>query len=462
MRHTIFVLAISGCLVTTHFAYAQKKVYSLDEVRQKTLQQYPSLTSGQYQIERQELNKELVKKERLPEVNVQGQQTYGSYKGVAGSFFPLSGIYNTSGSDKGLNGQSKAVSNLYASAVAQWNFMQFGRIRANLNVADASIHLSRTALSQEELRLQTVAAQHYFEVLRNSAFLSISKADVQRLEDLFELSKAQANAGLRPGADTLLIKSNYYQVKSQVNDQQALLTTAMMQLAALIGEDADSFTIDTSQYNANKIVSDLPLTDSQNNHPYLQYLKATILYANASLKAVKRQPYPSVGLLAGAGIRGSGVNSSGIINNNFSAPWKNNSAGYLLGIGVTWNLSSLYQNKVKQKMAEKEIQAAKADYEEANLQLNTSYHAAISSWKQQRQKVTDSRTALIASQQAYDLYVTRYESGLINLIELLQLQKTLQDAESNYAKANAAYWNELINQSESTGSLSLLLSQLNP
>lgn len=113
-------------------------------------------------------------------------------------------------------------------------------------------------------------------------------------------------------------------------------------------------------------------------------------------------------------------------------------------------------------MAEKEILAAKSDYEEANLQLNTAYNAAISRWKQQRQKVTDSRTALTASQQAYDLYVTRYESGLINLIELLQLQKTLQEAESNFAKATVAYWNELINQSESTGNLSLLLSQLNP
>ena len=74
----------------------------------------------------------------------------------------------------------------------------------------------------------------------------------------------------------------------------------------------------------------------------------------------------------------------------------------------------------------------------------------------------DAQTALNASQQAYDLYVTRYESGLINLIELLQLQKTLQDAENNYVTATAAYWNELINQSESTGSLSLLLSQINP
>lgn len=455
------MLATALCLLQNQLL-AQKKVYSLQDVLQKTVQHYPSLSARKYEIERQELRKDLVKKEQLPEVNFQAQQSYGSYQGVSGAFFPLSGIYNTSGSAKGLNGQSTSVSNAYTSAVLHWDFLQFGRIKTQLNVADAAIRLSTSALSQEELRLQSIAAQQYFNVLQSTAFLSTAKADVQRLKDLFELSKAQADAGLRPGADTLLIKSNYYQIKGQVNQEQALFESAMLQVASLLGEDTTSFSIDTSVYNATSIAVDLPFNDSLTNHPYLQYLRGNEQYLNASVEAVKRQPYPSVGLLAGAGLRGSGINNAGEVNNSFTEPWKNNTAGYLVGVGVTWNLSSLYQNKTRQKIVEKEIQTAKADYEDASLQLKTSYAAARSRWKQQREKVIDAQTALNASQQAYDLYVTRYENGLINLIELLQLQKTLQDAENNYVTATAAYWNELINQSESTGSLSLLLSQINP
>lgn len=461
MIHKLFMLAMALSLLQTKLL-AQKKVYSLQDVLQKTVQQYPSVTARKHEIERQQLRKDLVKKEQLPEVNFQAQQSYGSSKGISGSFFPVPGIYNTSGSAKGLDGQSSAVFNTYTSAVLHWDFLQFGRIKSKLNVAEAAVQLSATALSQEELRLQSIAALQYFNVLQSTAFLSTAKADVQRLKDLFELSKAQADAGLRPGADTLLIKSNYFQIKGQVNQQQASLETAILHLATLLREDTNSFSIDTSVYNANNIAFDLPLDDSLSDHPYLQYLKANIQYANASLAAVKRQPYPSVGLLVGAGLRGSGINSSGEANNGFTEPWKNNAAGYLVGVGVTWNLSSLYQNKTRQKIAEKEIQAAKANYEDANLQIKTSYAAAISRWKQQREKVIDAQTALNASEQAYDLYVTRYESGLINLIELLQLQKTMQDAENNYVTATAAYWNELINQSESTGSLSLLLSQINP
>ena len=456
------MLATALCLLTGNVVSAQKKVYTLEEVWQKTLYQYPSLTSKRSQVELQQLNKAIIKKERLPEVNIQAQQSYGSSQGSSGSFFPVAGIYNTSGTSKGINTDTKAVFNIFSSAVLQWNFLQFGKIKTKLNVADAAIQVSNKALSQEALRLQTAAAKQYFTVLQSTALLAIIKADVKRLEDLFELSKAQANAGLRPGADTLLIKSNYFQIKGQVNEQQGIVATAMMQLATLIGEDANSFTIDTSIYNATNVAIELLPADSLNNHPYLQYLKANELYANASLEEVKRLPYPSAGLLAGAGIRGSGINSAGIANNNFSEPWKNNTPGYLAGVGISWNLSSLYQNKVKQKMAKMEIESAKADYEEANLQLRTSYNAAVSRWTQQRERVIDSRVALDASMQAYDLYVTRYESGLINLIELLQLQNTLQDAENNYVKAMGAYWDELINQSESTGDLSLLLSQINP
>lgn len=460
MNHKIIAAITAVGLLISPFLYAQKKVYSLEQVFQKTLSQYPSISSKKYQIERQELNKELVKKEQLPEINFQGQQSYGSYQGVSGASFPLPGIYNTSGS-KALNGQPQSISNLYGSAVLQWNFLQFGRIKSKLNVADAVIKLSNAGLSKEQLRLQSDAAQQYFNALQSAASLATAKADVQRLQDLFELSKAQADAGLRPGADTLLVKSNYFQIKGQVNDQQALLETAMLQLAALVGEDTTNFSIDTSIYNLGKITNGLPISDSVQNHPFLQFLKANIFYSNAKLEAVKHQPYPSVGLLAGAGIRGSGINSSGRANKNFLEPWKNNTGSYLVGIGVTWNLSSLYENKVKQKIVEKEIQSAKADYREANLQLQTSYAAAVSRWKQQREKVIDAQTALKASQEAYDLYVTRYESGLINLIELLQLQKTLQDAENNYIRATGAYWNELINQSESVGNMSLLLSQIN-
>lgn len=459
MKHKIFVLA-AMCLLINHLLFAQNKVYSLEEVWQKTLHQYPSLSSKKELVERQKLNRELVKLQSLPEVNVQTQQSYGSYQTVPGSFFPLPGLYNTSGSSKNSSNAGNGF-NLYASAVLQWNFMQFGRVKKKIKVADAGLQLSKAALLQEEFKLQALSTRYYFALLQSSALLTLFKADAKRLYDLMDLLKAQADAGLLPGADTLLIKSAFLQAKNKINEERALLQSAQLQLAALMGEDADKVLIDTSVYYRFK-PDGILMNESLQNHPYLQYVNASINYSNAELAAIKKEPYPSVGLLAGTGIRGSGIDPAGNVNKNISAPWNNNVGSYLAGIGITWNLSSLYQNKTRQRIADRKISSIKADYDAAKLQLNTWAASAAAGWKEQHEKVKDAQLAFEASQKAYELYTVRYESGLINLIELLQLQSNLQEAERNYVTAIHSYWNELINQSEAFGNLNLLLSAIHP
>ncbi|MEO6682465.1 MAG: TolC family protein, partial [Ginsengibacter sp.] len=79
---------------------------------------------------------------------------------------------------------------------------------------------------------------------------------------------------------------------------------------------------------------------------------------------------------------------------------------------------------------------------------------------EQFQNLKASEAAVKASLEAYELYEVRYQSGLINLIELLQLQKILQDTERNYLSALHVYWTELLNQTESIGSFSFLLNAI--
>ena len=133
-----------------------------------------------------------------------------------------------------------------------------------------------------------------------------------------------------------------------------------------------------------------------------------------------------------------------------------------MGVGLTWGFSSLYQNKTKRAIAERVIASAKADRDAVKIQLNAQYASAIAGWDEQRQKLAAANASFNASKEAYELYEVRYQSGLISLIELLQLQKNLQDAESNYVAAVYGYWNELIQQAETLGNLSLLLTAIQP
>lgn len=448
------------CLLCTTYLSAQKKLYTLEEIWLKTLDQYPSLAAKKELVERQQLNKSLVRQQAYPDVQVQTQQSFGSYQNMPGAFFPLPGSYNSSG-PAGMSGTDQSGSNVHASAVLQWDFLQFGRVQKKLQVADAAIGLSQSALAQEAFRLQAAATRYYFDVLHHSARLNVLRADAARLASLLDLLKSQAAAGLRPGADTLLIKSAFLQAKNKITDAQNLLQGVQLQLAALIGEEGRVLTLDTTVFyrlNTGKVAGEASVA----RHPYLQYLDAAIEYSKAQVDVLRKEPYPSVGLLAGVGVKGSGIESSGTVDKSLAAPWSNNAGSYLVGVGVTWKLSSLYQNKTKKRMAEREVASVRSDREAARLQLQALYTAALAAYRQQVIKVQEGRLALEAAQAAYELYAVRYESGLINLIELLQLQKDLQVAETNYTAVVHSYWSELLAQSEALGQPSIILTAIQP
>ena len=196
---------------------------------------------------------------------------------------------------------------------------------------------------------------------------------------------------------------------------------------------------------------------SVQDHPYLQVLDARVTRAEAEKEVIKKELYPSVALLGGVGLKGSGIQPDGSVNKNVTAPWRQASGNYLVGVGLTWSFSSLYQNKTKRDIAESRIEAAGAEREAAGIQLTAQHAAAMVAAQEQKQKLEAAEASLRSSKDAYESYDVRFRSGLLSLIELLQLQKNLQDAESYYTKAVASYWNELINQAETLGNLSLLL-----
>ena len=455
-----FVVATALLLLNHSIVFAQTKQYSLQDVWQSVLQHYPSLKAKKEAVEAQELRKELVKESYLPDMNLQAQQSYGSLQNVPGSFFPLPGIYTTTGSNK-LPADQTAGANFYTSAMVQWNFLQFGRRQKKLDVADAAINISNSMLKQEEWQLLSAATRLYFAILANEAALNVAKADTRRFAELLELLQSQAAAGLRPGADTLLLKASLLQSKAKEHDHQAIRKAKLVQLASLMGKKSSDIAIDTTVFARFQQAS-VGTNSALQNHPYLQVLNARVQYAEAEKEVIKKELYPSVGLLAGVGLKGSGVKTDGTIAKGFAAPWQNASGTWLAGVGLTWNFSSLYQNKTKRAIADREIATAKAEREAGSIQLQAQYAAALSGWEEQQQKLQSAKAALDASKEAYELYEVRYQSGLLSLIELLQLQKALQDAENVYVTAIASYWNELLAQAETLGDPTLILTVINP
>ena len=388
---------------------------------------------------------------------MQTQQNYGAAENISASFFPLPGVYTATGVNQN-SGKLKSSSSMHTSALLQWNFGQFGRHKTRLKGADADIGLSVTNLNREEWNLLSKVTRLYFAAIQSKAAVDIARADSKRLANLLDLTKAQVDAGLQPGADSLLLKSSLLQSQAKQFEQNGILKEKIVRLASYTGDNQHEISLDNSFYY--HFTDDVPDNNAQFNHPYIQTYNARIRQAETEVDLIKKEVYPSVGLIAGAGIKGSDLHSNGSANKGLAAPWENASGNYLGGIGVTWNFSSLYQNKTKQSIANRSLAALNADKEAVQIELTAQYQSAHAAWGEQIQNLQASESALKASREAYELYEVRYESGLINLIELLQLQKALQDTERNYLAAVSLYWDELLKQTESLGNFSHLLNAL--
>ncbi|MGY0038020.1 TolC family protein [Pedobacter sp. NJ-S-72] len=131
----------------------------------------------------------------------------------------------------------------------------------------------------------------------------------------------------------------------------------------------------------------------------------------------------------------------------------------MVGVGLTWNISNIYTGSLEKKRTAKVLEGSKFTYDLQKLQMNTALQAVTSRIDQQLKQVTNTRLALGKAQQAYELYLSRYESGLINLTELLQIQSLLQQVEKNAIEVQQEFWNLLIKRAELSGDFSYLSNQ---
>jgi outer membrane protein TolC len=123
---------------------------------------------------------------------------------------------------------------------------------------------------------------------------------------------------------------------------------------------------------------------------------------------------------------------------------------YLIGVGFTWYIDDIYTSGLQKKRIEQEKIQVQYDYQTEFLNLHSRLQSIRLSIAQYYSQVTNTCLAVREARQAYDLYLTRYETGLISLIELLQLESVLDQAEKKNIDASNDLWGQMIGIDEVT------------
>lgn len=437
----------------------QKKENTLGTLWPKVEESYPGIGSKTAEIDAAKFNERAIKSNMLPQIKAQAQNTYGTYEGSAGAFFPQAGFFNVSGSAMPINGSSTAA-NTFGSATVEWELFSFGKLRKQNQAAGVLYNKSVSEKDAYLLNLKKTLSERYITLLYNNAKLQLAENSSQRLDDIRKITSGLSASGLRPAADSLLTSASYIQALGEQDQWNGFKNASLIKLLELYGGDSVDYSTSASHFD-NPADNNLNQLKAINpSHPVLDALDKKSEYYTLSGQAQKRASLPSINLLGGYAYRGTGISPYGAVSGAWNDGFSNTTNNFLAGIGITWNLTSLHTNRLKGEELFKEAEGINLLHSQYQQAMQADFSASKVKIMQQYKQIQKTKLAVQQSKDAYNMYLARYKSGLITLSELLQIRILSEQAENTHIDASRDYWFLLAYQAELTADFDFLFNNL--
>lgn len=437
----------------------QQEENTLGSLWSKVEENYPGVAAKRASVDAAELHERTVNSNMLPQIKAQAQNTYGTYEGNAGAFFPQAGFFNISGTTNALHGSTMAA-NSFGSATVEWELFSFGKLRKENEAASALVDKTTSDKDAYLLNLKKILSERYVLLLYHDAKLKWAEKNAERLDNIRNITSGLSAAGLRPTADSLLASSSYMQAMGEHDKWDGLKNASFIKLAELYGDSSIDYAASTNRFSHPAPTNLMAENTIGPAHPILEALNQQSTYYTLSGEAQKRSALPSLRLLGGYAYRGTGISPNGSVSGTWKDGFNNSTNNVLAGIGITWNITSLHTHRLKGNELFKKAESTKhlrSQYEQA---MQADLSASQTKIRQQYEQLQKTKFAVNQSEDAYDMYLARYKSGLIALSELLQIRTLLEQAENAHIEASHDYWMLLAYEAELTADFDFIFNNL--
>lgn len=276
----------------------------------------------------------------------------------------------------------------------------------------------------------------YYDAVYYYGMIDIAKEQVELSEYSLKKTKALVNEGLKPPTDITEMHAVYE--KEKLNLLQAYNRVAeikhrlgqKMNLPHQKLNQLEFYVVDTSAFVHKNENTESIYQQFSKASPFLKTAQAELEAKTVELKMVKGQYSPSVVLNASVttGYYETNVDDNGIII-PFQSQFDQNLNQYI-GASVRIPVFNRFQVKNEAQMAKLAIDQAKLQMENSQQQL---YYEIANNKRQLEAFYLEKLQAekqLEANQQAFKAAQKKYEEGLIDIIELLNVKNRLSETKS--------------------------------
>ncbi|MBS1661341.1 MAG: TolC family protein [Bacteroidetes bacterium] len=445
---------------------ARAQVLTLKQAVQNALTNYGTIRAKANYVKASQANVKETKREYLPDVNFAVQHDYGTVNSVFG---PLGAnkVPGTASSGPVLPSQNwnAAFGALYLTNV-NWDFFQFGRAKERTKVAQTILNRDQTDLDQEKFQQSIRVSAAYLNLLAAQKLAISQQRNLERALTFQTVVTARAKSGLNPGVDSSLANAEVSNARIALTNAIDFQQTQANQLAQLMQVPAQpDFSLDS--LFVSKIPSSLSAASAQplTNHPLLKFFQERIDVSNEQAKFIKTASYPVFSLFGTFQDRGTGF------GNNYSAQNLSaytssylkgvsfGSANYLIGLGVTWNLTSTA--RVRQQVATQQFisEGLKEEYGLINQQLQAQLVLSETRIKNALDNYREAPIQVKAASDAYTQKETLYRNGLATIVDVTTALFTLNRAETDRDIAFNNVWQALLFKAASSGDFGLFFNE---
>ena len=409
---------------------------------------------------------EQAKREYLPNFTLAAQQDYGNVNGQNGPLSGLGGGLGTASSGPVLGQQNwnAAFGALYLGNV-NWDFYTFGRIKEKVNVSKASLRRDQADLDQEIFQHEIRVSAAYLNLLAAQRLTKSQQKNLERATTFKENAVARAKNGLIAGVDSSLAAAEVSNAKIALTKAFDLQQEQANNLGVLLGVAATDFKLDTA--SINHVPQALLLNDTTVNfaeHPLLKYYKDRVNVSDQQVNYFKKLAYPTFSLVGVMQGRGSGFSSDyGADQSAYSKSYSDGvnptRGNYVVGIGVSWNLSTIFKNSPQIKSQRYISRGLENEYELVDQQLHAQLALSATKIKNAMDNYNEAPIQVKAASEAYLQKSTLYKNGLTTLVDLTQALYTLNRAETDRDIAYTNVWQALLIKSAAMGNYNIFINE---
>jgi outer membrane protein, multidrug efflux system len=305
----------------------------------------------------------------------------------------------------------------------------WGRLSRIEESARANLLSTRYASEVVALSLASATAQTYFALRSFDAQIAALAKTIQTRSDALELARARLQGGLASELDVFQAQGALSQALVQRRDserQRALLERALGQLTGRLDlklPAGDLFTLPVPPTPPVGLPSVL-----LERRPDIRGSEESLASSNALIGAARAALFPTISLTAGLGTQSA----------DFSDLLASGAKIWTLGFGLNLPIFDGGRRSARVDQAEARERQALAGYQRS---IETGFREVsegLINVAQSADTETDLKTSLEAARNALEVSNARYKAGYSPFLEVLDAQRTANDAEIAFVRNRQA------------------------